>query len=650
MIPELGHFCLWLAFAAAIAQSFGVSIGFWRNDSGLMRLAVPCAVAQGVLVILAFAALTWAFVVSDFSVKLVFTNSHSMKPLIYKYTGVWSNHEGSLLLWVLVMAVCGLLVAVTRNALGERFRNRVLSVQGFVVLGFFAFLLFTSNPFARLAPAPTEGQGMNPLLQDMGLAVHPPLLYAGYVGFSIAFAFAVAGMLENRIGPDWARAIRPWVVGAWIFLTLGITMGSYWAYYELGWGGWWFWDPVENASLMPWLAGTALFHSILVVMKRDALRAWTLFLAVAAFSLSIIGTFIVRSGVITSVHAFAVDPTRGIFLMVLMALYIGGAFAIFALAAGRIAEGRQFTLFSRESALVANNLMISAILGVVFVGTLYPMLLEAVTGAQISVGPPYFNRTAVPLALAMAVLMGVGPFLGWGRSHMRRLPARLLPAGIAALVFLLLAIWPFGARGVIVLLAFAAAGWLALASLLMLLRKSVTMAIAGMALAHLGVAVAIIGMTASSAFQQEALVALRAGDNITLGAWRAELVDVRPVAGPNWTAVEATIGVARGDRHVATLHPQSRRFIAPSDETTESGRAGWWGGELYAVIGRPDGNGRWQIHFWTKPLVRLIWWGGLLMAFGGLVALGGRARAFAPWRWRQQTARLRAPGQELPAT
>ncbi len=627
MIPELGHFALWLAAAAALLQALAPTIGLWRNDESLMRMAVPAALAQAALTILAFAALSWAFVVSDFSVKLVASNSHSMKPDMYLWTGVWANHEGSLLLWVLVMALAGASVALSPATLGSRFRDRVLSVQALVAIGFFAFLLLASNPFERLSPAPTEGQGLNPLLQDPGLAFHPPLLYIGYVGLSVAFAFAVAGMLEDKVGPAWARATRPWVAGAWAFLTLGIGLGSYWAYYELGWGGWWFWDPVENAALMPWLAATALIHSIAVVMKRDALRAWTLLLAVAAFSLSMMGTFIVRSGLLTSVHAFAVDPTRGLFLMALMAIYIGGALAIYAFAAGRVAEGRQFSAVSRESALVANNLLMSAMLGVVLVGTLYPMALEGMGGAQISVGPPYFNRTVVPMILVAAVLMGIAPFLGWRKSATGHLASRLLPAGIAATAAVVLAVWPLGVRGIGSLLGFASAAWLGVASISILVKRGLTLNSAGMALAHLGVAVSILGATASGALQREALVSMRVGDAIEMGPWRAELMDVRPVAGPNWTAVEATLDVRRNGSPVAVLKPQSRMFVAPSQETTEAGRAGWMGGELYSVIGKPDGTGRWQVHLWVKPLVRLIWLGGLLMAIGGMLALGGRVRA-----------------------
>ena len=643
MIPELGHFALWLAAAAALLQAFAPTLGLWRNDEGLMKLAVPAALAQAVLTVLAFAALSWAFVVSDFSVKLVATNSHTMKPDMYLWTGVWANHEGSLLLWVLVMALSGAAVALAPATLGPRFRDRVLSVQAMVALGFFAFLLIASNPFERLTPAPIEGQGLNPLLQDPGLAFHPPLLYIGYVGLSVAFAFAVAGMLEDKVGPAWAKATRPWVVGAWAFLTMGIALGSFWAYYELGWGGWWFWDPVENAALMPWLAATALIHSIAVVMKRDALRAWTLLLSVAAFSLSMMGTFIVRSGLLTSVHAFAVDPTRGLFLMALMTIYIGGALAIYALAAGRVAEGRQFSLLSRESALVANNLLMSAMLGVVLVGTLYPMALEGMGGAQISVGPPYFNRTVVPMLLVATVLMGIAPYLVWRKSATGHLASRLLPAGIAAAGAVVVAVFPLGVREIGSLLGFGAAAWLGVASISILVKRGLTLSAAGMALAHLGVAVSILGATASGALQREALVAMRVGDAVEMGPWRAELMDVRPIAGPNWTAIEATLDVRRNGEPVAVLHPQSRMFVAPSQETTEAGRAGWRTGELYSVIGKPDGSGRWQVHLWVKPMVRLIWIGGLLMALGGVLALGGKVRAGARRRSAEPEGALPVP-------
>ena len=626
MIPEIGHFVLWLAAAAALLQAFALA------GRGIERLVIPAALAQFALVLVAFWALAWAFMVSDFSVKLVTMNSHTAKPTLYKFTGVWANHEGSLLLWILVMALSGAAVALVPATLGARFKARTLGVMGLVTLGFFAFLLLASNPFERLSPAPTEGQGLNPLLQDPGLAFHPPLLYIGYVGLSVAFAFAVAAMLEGEVGPRWALAVRPWILGAWSFLTLGIALGSFWAYYELGWGGWWFWDPVENAALMPWIAATALFHSVAVLARRDALRNWTLLLAVLAFSLSMLGTFIVRSGLLTSVHAFAVDPTRGLFLMVLIALYVGGALAIYAWKAGSVPPGEGFEPVSREGALVANNLLLSSMLGVVFIGTLYPMALEGMTGAQISVGPPYFNATVVPLLLLMVALMAVGPWLSWQKSPTAHLPARLLPAGIAAASATLVAVAIFDVHSVTALLGFGAAFWLGVASLQILVKQSLTWGAVGMALAHFGVAVSILGATASGALQREALVSMRVGDRVEMDGWQAELVDVRPVAGPNWTALQAELRISREGDEIAILKPQARTFTRPEMDTTEAGLHALWRGDLYAVLGKPDGFGKWQIHFWFRPLIRLIWAGAFLMALGAVLALAGRARVRLPKR------------------
>jgi len=628
MIPEIGHFALWLAAAAALVKALSLA------GHGVERLAVAAALAQLLFVLSSFAALSWAFMVSDFSVQLVTTNSHTLKPALYKFTGVWANHEGSLLLWVLVLALAGAAVALAPATLGLRFRQRVLGVMGLVSLGFIAFLLLASNPFERSLPAPTEGQGLNPLLQDPGLAFHPPLLYIGYVGLSVAFAFAVAAMLEGNVGPRWAKAVRPWVLWAWSFLTVGVALGSYWAYYELGWGGWWFWDPVENAALMPWIAATALLHSVAVLARRDALRSWTLLLAVMAFSLSMLGTFIVRSGLLTSVHAFAVDPTRGLFLMALLALYVGGALGVYAWKAGSVPVGEGFEPVSREGALVANNLLLSCMLGVVFIGTLYPMALEGLTGKQISVGPPYFNATVVPLLLAMVVLMAIGPWLSWKQSGTAHLPARLLPAGVAAAAATVVALALFDVRATIALLGFAAAFWLGVASLQILLKQGLTYGVVGMALAHFGVAVAILGATASGALQREALVSMRVGDVVEMDGWQARLIDVRPVAGPNWTALQAELQISRHGAEMAILKPQSRTFTRPAMETTEAGLQAFWRGDMYAVLGKPDGFGRWQIHLWFKPLVRLIWAGAFLMALGGVVALAGRARVRLPKRER----------------
>ncbi len=642
MIPspaELGHLSLWLAAAAALVMAAA------PVRPALVGLARPAAVAHGLLLLCAYAAMTHAFLVSDFSVSLVATNSHTAKPLLYRLTGVWANHEGSMLLWVLILGVAGLAVALARMPLGETFRARTLGSLGVVALGFLAFLLFASNPFARLDPAPPEGMGLNPLLQDPGLAFHPPTLYVGYVGLVVAFALAVAALLDGKVGPAWARATRPWVTLAWAFLTMGIALGSWWAYYELGWGGWWFWDPVENAALMPWLAATALLHSIRVLETRDALRNWTLMLAIAGFTFSMLGTFIVRSGLLTSVHAFAVDPTRGLFLLVLLLGLTGWALLVWALRAPKVAEGARFAMTSREGVLVVNNLLLMALLAIVFIGTLYPMALEAWNGRQISVGPPYFNATTVPLIVLLAVLMGVGPFLAWKRGTTSGLSRRLLLPGLVATASAGAMLALFGVSGLLALLGVAASAWLAVASLQLLLRRGLTFGRAGTALAHLGVAVSILGATASGALQREALVSIPLGDGFALSGFTVTLDDVAPRAGPNWTALEATLSVTRDGAPVATLRPQSRTYTSPPMETTEAGIAMWRAGDLYAVLGKPDGSGRWQVHFWVKPLIHFIWWGAVLMALGAVVALGGALRLGALARRRRA---LPAPPAAVP--
>ena len=640
-IPELGHLALWLAAGAALLQAFALV----RRD--VEPVAAPAAVAQGLFSLLAFLSLGWAFLASDFSLELVVANSHTMKPTLYKLTGIWANHEGSMLLWVLILSVAGLLLSVFPLPLGARFKARALGVLGIVSLGFFAFLLFASNPFTRLDPAPTEGNGLNPLLQDPGLAFHPPTLYIGYVGLVVAFALAVAALLDGKVTPAWARATRPWVSAAWAFLTLGIALGAWWAYYELGWGGWWFWDPVENAALMPWLAATALLHSIRVLETRDALRNWTLMLAILGFALSMLGTFIVRSGVLTSVHAFAVDPTRGLFLLILLLLLTGGALLIWAVRAPKVEEGARFAPLSREGFLVVNNLLLMAILSIVFIGTLYPLVLEAVNGRQISVGPPYFNATTVPLVLILALVMGIGPYLAWKRGGGRQLGRRLLAPAVAAVAFPAVATLMFGVSGLMALLGFAAAGWLAVSSLLLLVRRAPTMLQVGTAVAHLGVALAILGATASGALQREALVSINVGDGFEFAGLEVTLADVRPRAGPNWTALEATLDVSRNGAPLATLKPQSRTYTSPPMETTEAGIKGWRLGDLYAVLGKPDGSGKWQVHMWVKPLIHLIWGGAILMALGAVLAIGGafRLRSMA----RRPGARVAPAPVPLPA-
>ncbi|GGY95410.1 heme lyase CcmF/NrfE family subunit [Novosphingobium colocasiae] len=636
MMAELGLAALWLAAALAGLQLVAGALALTTRGASLGAIVRPVAFVQGLLALLAFLCLIWVFAQTDLSVKLVALNSHSLKPLIFKIAGAWGNHEGSMLLWVTVMGLAGGFVALVERRLPEPTMLATLAGQAFVSLGFYAFLLMASNPFERLNPVPVEGNGLNPLLQDLGLAFHPPTLYLGYVGLSIAFSFAIGALVTRQVGPEFARAMRPWVLGAWIFLTLGITAGSYWAYYELGWGGWWFWDPVENASLMPWLAATALLHSAGVLAARDALRAWTVMLGVVAFSMSMIGTFLVRSGILTSVHAFAVDPQRGSFILALLAINIGGALTLFALRAATVTEGQRFAVVSREGALVVNNVMLTAILGIVLFGTLYPLFAEAM-GAKVSVGPPYFNPMGALFAVPMLVVMAVGPVLRWRRDTLERngkalaLPAMVAVVGIGALVLI-------GGVPLLPLLGLSLGVALIPASVLPLrdrdLRRT-PLPIWGMVLAHLGVGVALIGMGSESAFSVEKLVAVHKGETTHVGPWSVTLADIEPVAGPNWTALEGVLQVSRGKADPVILRPQSRNFWAPPQQTAESALLTRWNGQLYAVLGGEapgaiaggPGDGRWQLRLWWKPFVPLIWLGGVLIALGGVLALLGRVAA-----------------------
>ena len=624
MIASLGLAALWFAATLALLQLAAGAMAVHRPGHPLTAIVRPLAVVQGALVSIAFAALVWVFCVTDLSVLLVAKNSHSAKPFLYKFAGAWGNHEGSMLLWVMVMGLSGGFLALVEKRLPDRTLLATLAAQAFVSLGFYAFLLFASNPFTRLDPVPADGMGLNPLLQDPGLAFHPPTLYFGYVGLSVAFSLAVGALLTREVGPAFARAMRPWVLGAWIFLTIGITAGSYWAYYELGWGGWWFWDPVENASLMPWLAATALLHSVSVLASRNALRTWTIMLGVVAFSMSMVGTFLVRSGILTSVHAFAVDPERGAFILALLAIYIGGALNLFALRASTISEGEQFEVTSREGALVMNNVMLSAILGIVLVGTLYPLVAESL-GAKVSVGPPYFNPMTAVFALPMLVVLAIGPLLRWRRDNFARVrPVLVLPALVTLGALVMAAV---AGLNLLPLLGVAFALGLAIASLLPLrgrkLRR-VTLPLWGMVIAHLGVAVALFGMASDAAFTEERLVAAKQGDTVVVGPWRVTLAQVSPVAGPNWTALEATMQASYDGGKPVELHPQARSFWSPAQETSESALVTRWNGQLYAVLGNEAEDGRWQLRLWWKPFVTLIWIGGLMIALGGVLALLGR--------------------------
>jgi cytochrome c-type biogenesis protein CcmF len=639
VIAELGLMLLWLGAALCALQLAAAAIGLRSAENGLLALVRPAAMLQALPTLGAFAALVALFVRVDLSVALVAQNDHSLKPLLYRFAATWGNHEGSMLMWVTILAVAGGAVALLERRLPARMLAATLGGQAAIGLGFYAFLLIASNPFARLLPAPSEGLGLNPLLQDPGLAFHPPTLYAGYVGLSVAFSFAIGALVTGEAGPAFARAMRPWVLGAWVLLTLGITAGSYWAYYELGWGGWWFWDPVENASLMPWLAATALLHSVTVLATRNGLRVWTIMLAVLAFSMSMVGTFLVRSGILTSVHAFAVDPGRGTFLLALLLLYVGGALALFALRAGAMRGGAPFEPVSREALLVGNNLLLTAILAIVLVGTLYPLAVEAVGGEKLSVGPPYFNAAAGPLALLLVALMAVGPLARWRSDRMRLLARRSAPAALAAVVTLLLVLVLAPSTGALPTLGLMLAAGVVVASMLPLVGRNLLrtpLFIWGMVFAHLGVAVSLAGMACDSAFTVERLTAARIGETIAIGPWQVRLAGIEPVPGPNWEALEARLEAERGAGPII-LRPQARVYWTPPADTSEAAILTTWRGQLYTVLGRQAEDGRWQLRLWWKPFVTLIWLGGALMALGGLLALVGRVRREGRARRRQET-------------
>ena len=632
MIAEAGLAALWLAAAMALAQLALGMLALARGREALAPAIAPVAVTQAGFVAIAFACLILLFARSDMSVLLVASNSHSAKPMIYKISGAWGNHEGSMLLWVAILALAGATIALFERKLRADTKVATLAAQGAIALGFYAFLLFASNPFARIAGV-VEGQGLNPLLQDPGLAFHPPTLYAGYVGMSAAFSFAVGALVTRNVGPEFARAMRPWILGAWVLLTVGIVAGSYWAYYTLGWGGWWFWDPVENASLMPWLAATALIHSVTVLATRDGLRAWTIMLAVLAFSMSMVGTFLVRSGILTSVHSFAVDPERGVFILALLTLYIGGALALFALRVGTVAEGTRFEPVSREAALVANNLLLTVILVVVMAGTLYPLALEAFNGAKISVGAPYFNSTAGPLALILLVILAAGPVVRWRADRVKPVLGRMalaLVAGAAALLALLAFAMPIG---ILPLLGLTVAALVAAASVAPLWKRKLRrtpLFTWGMVTAHLGCAVCLAGMASDAAFTRENLVAARPGEAHPIGPFEVTFAGLRELPGPNYASLEGVLIVRRmgqdGGGEPFVMLPHLRQFSDPPMLTNQAAIRTFWNGQLYLTIGEKEVNGRWLLRLWWKPFVTLIWLGGMMMALGGALAMVGRVR------------------------
>ncbi len=636
MIPELGHFALILALVVALAQGF----------LPYPALKKRAAILLFSLNLIAFLSLTWAYIVTDLSVANVAQNSHTLKPFIYKVAGVWGNHEGSMLLWSLMLALFSMLVALS-TVKPEGLKNKVLSIQGLLASGFLAFILLASNPFARLPFAPVDGAGLNPVLQDPGLAIHPPLLYMGYVGFSVAFAFALAGLLEGKLDKDWARAVRPWVLLSWSSLSAGIGLGSWWAYYELGWGGWWFWDPVENASLMPWLLGTALLHSVIVLEKRNTLKRWVALLAILTFSLSMLGTFLVRSGVLTSVHAFAVDPMRGIFILGLLTLYTGSALIIYAWKAGSLENKAlestaEFSPVSRESTLILNNLFMTTGCATVLIGTLYPLVMEALNAGQISVGPPYFIATFVPLMIPALILMGIAPFIAWKKGNLTSLKKQLTIPFIIVLASLPLLIWIMenqngeGTHPVGVWVGLGIALWLSVTTIsewvkrteLKLSRiKSLPLSAWGMSSAHLGISVAIFGMVGSTLWLKEEIKLMKPGDVMPIGRYELKLEEITASFGPNYAADAALLGLHyKGSSHsIATLKAERRHYPVARQGTTEAAIRKSWRDDIYVALGDQDSQKPeyWVIRAYVHPLVPYLWLGYFMIALGGFLALLG---------------------------
>jgi cytochrome c-type biogenesis protein CcmF len=640
MIPELGHYALVLALALGLIQSIVPIVGARGRDASLMRLANSTALMQLVFVAVSFAALTSCYVSSDFSVATVYENSHSMMPLIYKFTSVWGNHEGSMLLWVLILTIFGALVAAFGRNLPITLKAYVLAVQSWIASAFYLFILLTSNPFLRLAQAPFEGRDLNPILQDPGLAIHPPLLYLGYVGFSIALSFAVAALIEGRIDAAWARWVRPWTLLAWMFLTLGIAMGSYWAYYTLGWGGFWFWDPVENASLMPWLAGTALLHSAVVMEKRNALKVWTVLLAILTFSLSLIGTFLVRSGVLTSVHAFASDPTRGVFILAILIIFIGGGLTLFAWRAPMLKQGGLFAPISREGALVLNNLLLTTACLTVFVGTLYPLALEALTGQKISVGAPFFNLTFGPLFVALMFAIPFGPLLAWKRGDLLGVAQRLMTAaaiGLAMALAILAAergnmvLAPLGV-GLTVYVMFGA--MLELAERVGLFRlplatvwtraRGLPRSTWGTAVAHIGIALSMLGIICAATWGTEQIVAIKPAQTVSLSGYDLTFTGVTQRPGPNYTAVVAEFAIRKDGNLVGSMEPSKRSFSSREMTTNEAALFVRGFDQLYLSLGDVNSDGSIAIRLYYKPMVLLIWVGAVVMMLGGALSLSDR--------------------------
>ncbi|WP_455231791.1 heme lyase CcmF/NrfE family subunit [Geopseudomonas aromaticivorans] len=632
MIPELGHLAMILALCLAVVQASLPLIGAWRGDRQWMGLARPAAWGQFAFLLFSFLCLTQAFLVDDFSVAYVAKNSNSALPWSYKFSAVWGAHEGSLLLWALILGAWTFAVSIFSRQLPEVMLARVLSVMGMISVGFLLFLIVTSNPFERLLPnAPTDGRDLNPLLQDIGLIAHPPMLYMGYVGFSVVFAFAIAALLGGRLDAAWARWSRPWTIVAWAFLGIGIVLGSWWAYYELGWGGWWFWDPVENASLMPWLVGTALLHSLAVTEKRGVFKSWTVLLAIAAFSLSLLGTFLVRSGVLTSVHAFAADPERGTFILIFLLFVVGSSLTLFALRAPVVKSNIGFGLWSRETLLLANNLVLVVACAMVLLGTLYPLVLDALTGAKLSVGPPYFNALFLPLMAILMLALGVGVLVRWKDTPLKWLSGMLLPVLVVSGAFGLLGAWLFGDFHWAVLATCLLAAWVVLAGLRDLLDKTrhkgllkgiagLSRSYWGMQIAHLGIAVTALGVVLSSQYALERDLRMAPGESVEVGGYQFVFDGAQHHQGPNYTSDRGTVHVLQDGREITVLHPEKRVYPVRGMPMTEAGIDPGFTRDLYVALGEPLEDGAWAVRLHVKPFVRWIWLGGLLMGFGGFLA------------------------------
>ena len=643
MVPELGQLALALAFVIALTQGILPLAGAARGDPAWMGVARTAALGQFTFLAIAFGLLTYAFVTNDYSVAYVANNSNSRLPLPYRIAGVWGGHEGSLLLWMLILSLWMVAVTVFSRRLPEEMVARALGVMGLVAAGFLAFMLFTSNPFDRLLPAAADGRDLNPLLQDPGMVFHPPMLYMGYVGFSVAFAFAIAALLDGRLDATWARWSRPWTTAAWVFLTIGIALGSFWAYYELGWGGWWFWDPVENASFMPWLIGTALIHSLAVTEKRGAFKAWTVLLAIIAFSLSLLGTFLVRSGVLTSVHAFATDPKRGIFILIFLAVVIGGSLSLYAWRANRVAPGGRFELLSRESMLLANSVLLLVACGAVMLGTLYPLFLDALGLGKISVGPPYFDSVFMPLMAPAILLAGIGPLIAWRKGDLVQLTRRLRWVAIVSLVGALFVPLAFGRWAALTSVALLLAFWIiagAIAALVVRYRSKtrLTRAFLGMLLAHAGIGVFVIGVTLVKSYETERDLRMAPGDTVMLGGYSFRFEGVRDVRGPNYTAARGAITLLRDGKTIARLAPEKRVYLVQRNPMTEAAIDAGISRDVYVALGDSVGGEAWTVRVHIKPFIRWIWLGCLLMAFGGLLAASDRRYRIAMRRREDESA------------